>query len=924
MNPPTGSSASDAPPAVADRASALPSTLLDIENLVPGARWREVYQIGEQLSDVTYGKVFKALHVGVMNDVIIRSFRVSDDSRACTWEGIQSAKNSGLLELIEAVEADGRRIEVTQSAPTLTLREWAGRRKASQGEIELIARQLSQALGSLHKQGVVHLNVRSDMIFVRATEGGLNVVLGGFETATSLRVEGFVELSVDPFYAPPEALGLFHYTREPGLRAWDWWSLGRVMQEVVLGRHILGHILERDVTRETPELRTRAENILKEQDASMRAGAVEMMPAMDRELATMLRGLLTGSRDGRWGLAEIESWLRKEPVKDRYSLPRNERLFIWKDRAYTVPEAAVYFSSAAHWQEGMKNIYEPTNPATLAHFLETEGAHKKTKERFDLLLKLSEAPALQQLPAEIVSNVVMAVVLKFMAGHDASLLLRGHRIDETCLRQLLRPEAQPGGLNTVYGFTANPVVQQILQFDAEAGRMLGELNRVFEAAVALALLNKWLSIDDGVGMATLMDLCLEPEAGLGKKHAEMLKLYACSRDRVLDKLFNKRDANHAELVVIAFTLREPGKFGYVTHSEWNAAQYRLLSERAEQLAAAGLWLKLGHALKLGPLIFGRWRFFLLVWGLLALVMAFVGQNLFAYLLAAACFVAVLVVRVMWFGFHRAKLQHRLHDGSPWTLRSGWPRCRAEALAILKADSLPGPGEVMKLLDQANADIVKLVLDPAPKQISPPPSFKDTQIVALVSWVLVLALSVGTVLYGVRHPPKMPPVKWSWITHLWSSSEQASGVATDDKSKSKLSTEQVPTAGVKSIQNTLDELRRAKLEASKKDEPVVKISWPFKTPKEARSMRIQESPVALPEQLAVAEEMAQLLTDHYDPKTINAIIAVQVPVEKGVGLMLYDGRTGKITDKKVYTVGFVPFTKSWLEIDSKMVIYIGGL
>jgi len=51
--------------------------------------------------------------------------------------------------------------------------------------------------------------------------------------------------------------------------------------------------------------------------------------------------------------------------------------------------------------------------------------------------------------------------------------------------------------------------------------------------------------------------------------------------------------------------------------------------------------------------------------------------------------------------------------------------------------------------------------------------------------------------------------------------------------------------------------------------------------------------------------------------------VQVPTEKGVGLMLYDGRTGKISDRKVYTIGFVPFPKSWLEIDSKKAIFLNG-
>jgi serine/threonine protein kinase len=884
-----------------------------------------VYQIGEQLSDVTFGKVFKALHVGTMMDVVIRSFRVGDGSRAFIWAEIFQEKNSSLLQLIEAVEGDGRRIEVIQAAPSVTLREWAGRRKASRTEIELVVRQLSQALGSLHKRGVVHLNVRPDTIFVRSTEGGLSVLLGGFETAAFFQGDDPVELSADPFYAPPEAVGLYHYPREPGLRAWDWWSLGRVVQEVVLGRHILGHMLERDVTRESPELRTRAENLLKEQDANTRAGAVEMMPAMDRELTTLLRGLLTGSRDGRWGLVEVESWLRKEPVKDRYTLPRHERLFFWKDRAYTVPEAAALFALAEHWQDGVTNIFEPTNPSTLAHFIGSESALKRTKERFDLLKKLGEAPALDSLPPEIVRDVTMAVALKFLAGHDAALILRGRNIDVAALKALLAPDVQPLGLGTVYGLIARPTVQQIDQLDAEVGRLLGELGRVYEAASSLAQQNKWLSANGVAEMAAFTALCLETEIALNTTRTGMLKKYACSRDRALDRLFRKKDANLAELVVIVYTLREPEKFGYVTHNEWNSEQYRVLSERGGQLAATALWLRLGHALRLGPLVFGRWRIFIPVWCVLALAVAFVGQNLLAYLAAGACSLGMIVVRILWFGFHRTKLQHRLHASRPWTLHSGWAHCHEEALAVLKADSAPEPKALMRLLRETNELIAKLTLDPAPKLISSPASFKDTQAVSLASWVLVLALSASTAWYGVKHPPKMPTVKWDWITSLWSKNEEPSSAsAKQEKQKPSLSLDQAPAVGVKSIQNTLEELRRAKREADKQDEPQIKISWPFKTPLEARFVRIQESTVALPEQIAVAEEMALLLVERYDPETINATIAVQVPTEKGVGLMLYDGRTRKISDRKVYTIAFVPFARSWIEIDSKKVIFLGGL
>jgi hypothetical protein len=916
MNSSTGSSATNAPPAVPVSSVTGPPAILDFDNLVPGARWRECYRIGAQLTDVTHGKAFTGHHDGLMTDVVIRSFLVSDDLRKRTWEEIQRAKSGGLLNLIEAVEGAGRRIEVTQAAPALTLREWLGQHKASQPEIESIVRQLSQALGNLHKNGVVHLNVRSDTIYVCPTEGALAVLLGGFETATLLQADGPVELSMDPFYAPPEAVGLYHFTREPGLRAWDWWSLGRVVQEVVLGRHILGHLLGRDVTGGTSELRARAENLLKEQEGTARAGAVELMPAMDRDLTTLLRGLLSGSRDGRWGMVEVGGWLRKEPVKDRYHLSRNERLFFWKDRAYTVPEAASFFARAEHWLEGEANILEPSNTATLAHFLGSGNAHKKTRERFDVLLKQGEAPALQQLPKGIVSNVVMAVVLKFLAGPDAPLLLRGHRIDETCLRQLLRPEAQPGGLNTVQAFTACTIVQQIEQFDAETGRFLGGLGRLYEAALALTGKHNWLLLDDTVGKAALMDLCLEPESILRTKQVEMHKVYVCSRDPALDELFKKPEPTRTELVVIAFTLRDPAKFGYVSHGEWNGDRYRLLAERGEQLTAAVLWLQLGRALKLGPLVFGRWRFLIPVWGVLALATAYVGQNAFAYAAALSCLAAVFVVRLIWFGFHRQRLQHHIPGSRPWTLRSGWNRCWEEAAAILKSGTIPETKVLLHQIRDLDGEIARLALNPAPQPISYPPDFKDTRVVSMVSWGLVFLLATGTAWRGVQEPPKRSPIDW-----VWPKQARISNDSKGDETKPKtLELKPVVTPAHVDPTDDVAELAKAKRMAEKAAESLIKMSWPFKMPSEAKYVGLHETLSATPAQSAAAEEMARVIESHYEQATINAIVAVQVPTDKDVGLMLYDGRAGKISDKKVYVIGYVPFARSWIELDGKRVLF----
>ena len=105
------------------------------------------------------------------------------------------------------------------------------------------------------------------------------------------------------------------------------------------------------------------------------------------------------------------------------------------------------------------------------------------------------------------------------------------------------------------------------------------------------------------------------------------------------------------------------------------------------VAAAALWLQLGHSLRLGPLVFGRLRLIVPLWCTLALIVAVVGHNLFAYLVAGVCLVLTFVVRFIWFGFHRVKLHHRLQGSRPWALRSR-AACTSSASAAPASDTMP--------------------------------------------------------------------------------------------------------------------------------------------------------------------------------------------------------------------------------------------
>ena len=365
--------------------------------------------------------------------------------------------------------------------------------------------------------------------------------------------------------------------------------------------------------------------------------------------------------------------------------------------------------------------------------------------------------------------------------------------------------------------------------------------------------------------------------------------------------------------MLAFTYADPVKFGYVTHREWNEEEYARLLKAGTQFSRAGTWLRLERALKIGPLVFGRFRLLAPFWLLVVLAVALVWQAIPAYLVAAACLIGVGFVRISWHGVHRQKLGELAPKERPWTLRSGPWHCRREASMALGTSRLPVLEEVEAKLRETNESIAKLTLEPAPRPVALPPHFKDTWLAAVVSWGVAALVCGATAWQAARHPPKMPDINFAVVTRLFSSG------GSEDKPQFSLD---AATAGkMKSMREELEELRRAKAKAGNHD---VKTTWPFKAPSEGQFMRVVEMVPALPEQEKLAQEMAELLLDRYDSATVKDLVAIQVPVEKGVGLMLFNGRTGKMSGKKVYVVGFLPMPKSWIQLDANKAIFLSGL
>jgi len=865
--------------------------------LVVGQRWRE-YQIGDQIESDA-GWCYHAVNVGMLEDVEIRVFHRNEQTemRMQTWAELRSLDQPGLIKGIDSYEENGYRFEISRPAPHTTLHEWAVCRQASLDEVQVLVQQLSDVLITLHDRGVVHLNLRPDTIFVLSEEGGLHVAIGGLEHATTYNQPGLIPVPVDPYYAPPEAAGLAKHSPGAGLRAWDWWSLGRIAQELVLGKHILSIVTNRDVSRSTPELRARAEALLLERDPQApRAGAVELMPPMSQRLTDLFRGLLTSSRSGRWGTDEVLRWLKQQPVKDRYQLGRNEELFGWKDRSFTIEEAAEYFAREENWIDGISNLFDKDDPRTLIAFVGERPEYSRVRARIDELHKFLQIPNWKDLPAEASQAAIASAAWLLLGGEDAKLTLYGQRVDVACIKGLFARGGVAEGVSLVKALTVLPFIQMIEKADPDAARLLSILAGTMSGeAVTKAQNAGWLSLEKPADFARLLLLAMEPEAKLLELRAGLRQRFAHSREEQIQQLLTQPNLSHLELVLLASTAAQPERYAFVTHQEWNRECYEALKLRGTRLAASLFWLRLGRAQRAGYILFGSWKIGLGIWIGVGLAAGFAtGARLPLWILGSVAGGVALrfaTGRGLNFLFRR-----KVRTARPWTFFTPLSRCEQEAIAALEGESVsPTAAAISGELAALQADVARLVLNPAPPPLPRPGLALPAWLGTMAGWSFIVLLIVAG----------------HWTSH------RAVSLEVDPNAAAAIAIEKAMTAAPASEKLTPDDYFYG-------DPSKLPQRWNVAKPSVAPAIPVARVKPASSDEVAAALIDGQRLLLPYQQNSVDALIAVPVGSSDGSGLMLYDGRNRRVIARQVLQPTQLPADRSWFEVDKLKVFYVGAL
>jgi hypothetical protein len=872
--------------------------------LTPKGRWK-----GYKLDGPCGGEAetcFEAVRLDNMEPVLIRAEPVVEATewRRGAWQRLTELEDLAIVGPIEAVEEEGWRYEVTRRPPATTLLDWFSCHKAGYESVEALVRQLAAVLETLHAQGVVHLNLRPETIYVDAEDDTLRVVVGGLHGAT-LYTQSTIELkAVDPLYAPPEAAGRRELPPGTGLCAWDWWSIGRIVQQFLLGRHVAA-LLKPEAAKEAATLGKAAEQLLLERDPpGMRAGAVEAMGPIDPVIKTLLQGLLTSARDARWSGAETRRWLARETVRVHYELPTGARVFVWKGRGLTLAAGAEFFAGEDPWDDGEFNLFSPDDPSSFLAFLRSEPSLAVTLALVEKHVEWIDRAEWSDVPPVARRTIVAGVAWLALAqaqGQRAAFVLRGRRIDAEGLAALFESVGSSAAVALARGLTEPHFVDRLAPLDPEAATTLSGLAALGEEARRRAVGAGWIDEADEEAHARLLHLALEPLPVRSARIEKLRSQYATCRAPELALWLADRDAPDWAKVVLAYTGERAAHFGYVTHGAWKRERLADLDERARRVRAAIFWLRLQTTLRLGVVAGAPWVVIgLLVAGLLGTGGLLAGRPGLALAAAGALcagrwWLPVLVAR--WV---------RQHDPGalPWSRRDGWRRCRDEAARLAPVEpTVSALEDELSAIGQARA-----TLAPAAGTPVSAPDFGPLR-AGLVAATLTLAVLAGYfVQTGVprlaalaREPASPPPAGPSVPVIAAGESEAVEAEAAA-----------VASGEFEYVDDGFGRRLRGPLER-----------WSFHAPAAVAPLPVAEIRPASAWQRAHARVSLELLLLPYARESVHALIAVRVPsADGGPELMILNGRNRRPFGDDALRLSRELDAQNWYQHGRRRVIYLG--
>lgn len=221
--------------------------------------------------------------------VVVKVYRWGLHPKAEIAAVLEQADLRHVVRLIErGMVPDGRSVEVLEYVSGGTLAALMPRATTEEAFRLEIVRELAHALDELHRAGLMHRDIKPANVLVRSTQP-LDLVLAdfGISSVTELDLYKTTRDRTVAYSAPESTQGVVS-------KGSDWWSLGIVVLEILLGRHPFAGLDDLTIN---VQLVTRPVPL------------PEDLPPRWRMLAA---GLLTKDHENRWRFEQVSRWLAGE------------------------------------------------------------------------------------------------------------------------------------------------------------------------------------------------------------------------------------------------------------------------------------------------------------------------------------------------------------------------------------------------------------------------------------------------------------------------------------------------------------------------------------------------------------------------------------------------------------------------------------
>lgn len=266
---------------------------------------------------------------------IVKLYRQGIQPEPEVLERLRKIPVTHRIELLETGNSSGRAYEVMEYCAPGSLREMLARGPVDRHGVETITRELTGALAAVHAAGLVHRDLKPANVLIRR-QSPLDLVLTDFGVACALdSTQHFTSVARTLLYGAPECLSGVLDAKA------DYWSLGMLLLEAVLGRHPFAGLSEAVILH---QLTTRS---------------ISLEGVRDPRLRKLLRGLLLRDPAHRWGESETVRWLSgdttlADAVESGSIAHFANPYHLGPETCYTPGQLAT--ALARHWREGMADL----------------------------------------------------------------------------------------------------------------------------------------------------------------------------------------------------------------------------------------------------------------------------------------------------------------------------------------------------------------------------------------------------------------------------------------------------------------------------------------------------------------------------------------------------------------------------------------